>query len=72
MLPWLGLALVALYAGYVAYDTRRIREETSIAPARPDPLIELERINTEIARLAAQSRKTLEQTRDAMQRGLRG
>lgn len=73
LLPWLGIALAVLYAGYVAYEASVERERAANAPAPgPDPANELERINTEISRLATQSRKTLESARDAMQRGLRG
>ena len=72
MLPFVGLALVALYSAYVAYDTRRLSEEAERAGPAPDHVAEMERINTELARLATQSRQTLEAARDAMQRGLRG
>lgn len=72
MLPFLALAIVALYVGYVAYDTRRLREEQALAGPMPDHVGEMERINTEIARLVTQSRQSLEAARDAMQRGLRG
>lgn len=73
MLPWIAIAAAILYAGYAAYKTRETRERIAHAPAPgPDPLDELERINTEMSRLAAQSRQTLESARDAMQRGLRG
>lgn len=72
MLPWTGIALAILYAGYVAYDTRNAREAAALAPPRgADPAEELERINTEIARLAAQTRKTLEGARDAVKQGVR-
>lgn len=72
MLPFLGLAFVALYAGYASYDTQRLREAKALAGPEPDHVAEMERINTEIARLATQSRRSLESARDAMQRGLRG
>ena len=73
MLPFLGFALVALYVGYVAYETRHEKERASHAPPPgPDPVIELEAINTELARLATQTRKSLENARNAMQKGLKG
>lgn len=74
MLPWLGFALIAVYAGYVAYEASQAREKARLAPARagPDPVEEIERINTEISRLATQSRQALERARETMQRGLRG
>lgn len=75
MLPWVGIAFAILYAGYVAYDARRAREAAALAPTHapgPDPVDELERLNTEIARLATQTRKSLDDARDAMQRGLKG
>lgn len=73
MLPWFGIAAAILYAGYVAFQAREAREEAAIAPPPgPDPAEELERINTEIGRLAAQTRKSLESAREAMQHGLKG
>ncbi|HUR68134.1 MAG TPA: hypothetical protein VM370_02730 [Candidatus Thermoplasmatota archaeon] len=73
MLPWLGIALAILYAGYVAYQAREAREEAALAPPPgPDPADELERINTELARIATANRKTLEAARDAMRAGLKG
>lgn len=73
MLPWLGVALAILYAGYVAYEAAQAREAAAVAPPRgPDPVVELERVNTEMARLATQARKTLENARDSMRRGLEG
>lgn len=75
MLPWLGVALVALYIGYVAYEASQAREQARLAmpaSAGPDPVEELERINTEISRLATQGRQSLERARDTMQRGLKG
>lgn len=74
MLPFVGFALVALYAGYVAYEAAQARERARLAPAPvgPDPVEELARINTEISRLATQGRQSLERARETMQRGLRG
>ena len=73
MLPFLGLALVAVYVGYVAYQTKDTKERAAAAPPPgPDPVIELERINTELSRLAVQTRKSLESARDAMAKGLKG
>ena len=72
MLPFVGFAMVAVYAAYVAHDTRRLREAAALAPAPPDHLAELEQIHTELSRQASQARRTLESARDAMQRGLRG
>ena len=56
----------------MAYETRNAREAAARSPPPPDPLPELERINTELARIVVQNRKTLEAARDAMQRGLKG
>lgn len=74
MLPWIGIAIAVLYAGYVAYDAARVREEKEREPAftGPDPALELERINTEIARLATQTRQSLESARESMRKGLKG
>lgn len=74
MLPWTGIAIAILYAGYVAYEAARLRDENERAPipTGPDPADELERINTEIAKLATQSRQTLEGAREAMSKGLKG
>ena len=73
MLPWIGIALALVYAGYVAFQTREERERIAVAPPPgPDPADELERINTDISRLATSSRKTLEAARDAMRSGLKG
>ena len=73
MIPWVGIALAILYGGYVAYEASLAREVAASAPLPgPDPVLELERINTEIGRISANTRKSLESARDAMQRGLRG
>lgn len=71
MLPFVGLALVALYVGYVAYETQERRRALAAQPVLPDPALELARINTELARAASGARRTLEQARDAVQRGTR-
>ncbi|HWH08629.1 MAG TPA: hypothetical protein VNX21_05470 [Candidatus Thermoplasmatota archaeon] len=71
MLPFVGLALVALYVGYVAYETKERRRLLSAQPPLPDPAEELARINTELARAATGARRTLELARDAVQRGTR-
>ena len=74
MLPWTGIAIAILYAGYVAYDAARVREEVASRPAHagPDPVDELERINTEISKLATQTRQSLESARESMRKGLKG
>ncbi|HET6403321.1 MAG TPA: hypothetical protein VFH78_01635 [Candidatus Thermoplasmatota archaeon] len=73
MLPWTGIALAIVYAGYVAYQASLARQEAARAPPPgPDPAQELERINTEISRLAAHNRQALESARDAMRKGLKG
>lgn len=72
MLPWLGLALAILYAGYAAWDASRKRERLAATPPGPDPLIELQKINTDLARVATHSRQSLERTRDTMRSGLKG
>lgn len=71
MLPFVGLAAVAFYAGYVAYETKQVRARRALIPVGPDPRFELEQINAEIERLAADSRKHLDSARDAMRQGLR-
>lgn len=71
MLPFVGLALVALYAGYVAYETQERRRALAAQPKLPDPVEELTRVNTELARAATGARLLLEQARDAVQRGTR-
>ena len=71
MLPFVGFALVALYAGYVAYETQERRRALAAKPLLPDPALELARINTELARAATGARRLLEQARDAVQRGTR-
>lgn len=72
MLPWIGFALVALYSGYVAYETSQTRRRAREAPVdtSPDPVLELERINNEIDRLATSARMTLESAREAVRRGV--
>lgn len=73
MAPWLGFALVALYVGYVAYQTRQAKERAAHAPVAsgPDPVAELEAINTELGRAAAQARLHTDAIRAAFQRGIR-
>lgn len=71
MLPFLGLALVALYCSYVAHETSIARERARLAPVLPDPIHELERINTEIGRAATAARLTLESARESVRKGTR-
>ena len=71
MLPFAAFALVALYVGYVAYETTKRREAAAREPPRPDPVDELQQINTELSRAATSARKTLELAREAVQRGTR-
>jgi len=70
MLPFLGFALVALYAGYVAYQAKEARARPRPEPG-PDPALELEAINTELARGVTQARRSLEAARDAIRKGVR-
>ena len=73
MLPWMGIAIAVIYAGYVAYQASLAREETAaLPPPGPDPADELERINTELARVATHNRQMLEHARDSMRKGLKG
>jgi len=74
MLPWIAIAAAIVYAGHAAYQAKLAREEAAAAPvvAGPDPADELERVNTELAKLATQTRQTLESAREAMRRGLKG
>lgn len=71
MLPFAAFALVALYAGYLAYETQERKRVLAAQPVLPDPADELARINTELSRAATAARRTLEQARDAVQRGTR-
>lgn len=71
MAPWAAFAAIALYCGYLAWQAHEAREKAALEPRGPDPLHELERINTEIARAAASARLTVEQARDAVRRGTR-
>lgn len=72
MLPWIGIALAVLYAGYVAYESRVAREQAALAPTPPDHVGELRHVNAQLTALATESRESLDRARDAMQRGLRG
>lgn len=73
MLPFLGVAAIVLWIGFEAWRTRELRAQAALQPPPgPDPADELERLNTDTARLLAQSRLTLEATRDTLRRGLRG
>lgn len=73
MLPWLGIALAILYAGYVAHQASLAREQARAAPSRgADPALELAQINHQIADLTSQARASLEQARDALRSGIHG
>lgn len=71
MLPFVGFALVALYVGYVAYETQVARERARLAPQLSDPIHELERVNTELGRAATAARLTLENARETVRKGTR-
>jgi hypothetical protein len=72
-LPWTGLAIAVLYAGYVAYKTRLARErQAREPPAGPDPAEELARINTQMVRSLADARLALEKTRETVRRQTEG
>jgi hypothetical protein len=78
MIPFVLLALAALYVGYLAYqaDVARRDHVASVAAAvaaagGADPIAELERVNTELARAVTSARVTLDQARDAIARGTR-
>lgn len=70
LLPFLGFALVALYVGYVAYEAREARARPKPALG-PDPALELEAVNTELARSVTQARLSLDAARDAIRKGVR-
>lgn len=69
----LGLAAVALWIGYLAYQTRVARLN---APPPPppgfDPVQQLRDANVEIGAQLAQARGRLEQARDTLKKGIRG
>lgn len=71
MLPWAAFAAVAAYVAYVAWQAQEARERAAREPQGPDPALELERVNTEIARAATSARMTLEQARETVRRGTR-
>jgi hypothetical protein len=71
MSPWAAFAAIALYVGYVAWQAQEARENAALEPRGPDPIVELERINTEIGRAATAARLTIEQTRETVRRGTR-
>lgn len=74
---WSTLVLVVaggiLAVGYLAYRTRRIREEADLrsrAPG-PDPVDQLGDVNDELSQRLAEARSSLEGTRDAIRDGVR-
>ena len=71
MLPFAGFAAVAAFIAYLAYQAQEARERAAREPQGPDPVLELERVNTEIARAATAARQTLEATRETVRRGTR-
>ena len=72
MLPFVGLAFAILYAGHVSYANARERERRANEPPRADPIVELSRVNVEIAETLGRARRTLEETQATLQRGIRG
>jgi hypothetical protein len=73
MLPFVAIAAAVLWIGREAWRAKEARFAASARPPQgPDPVDELERLHTETARLLAQSRLTLEATRDTLRRGIRG
>jgi hypothetical protein len=73
MLPFAALAGFAVFIGYLAWDAARAKERAALAATAggPDPVLELERINTELARAATTARLTLEAAREAVRKGTR-
>jgi hypothetical protein len=74
MLPWLAVGGIAVWIGYLAYAASIARTEAAVLAQRQaatDPLLELERVNTELARAATTARQTLEATRETVRRGTR-
>lgn len=72
MLPWVLIAAAVIYAGYAGYQASLARQQALPPRTGPDPVDELARVNTELARVATQARKSLEGAREAFQHGLRG
>lgn len=73
-LPFVAFALAALYVGYLAYQTSQERARVKAAPpaSGEDPIRELSRLNAEVAESLGRARRTLEETRATLQRGIRG
>lgn len=73
-LPFVALAAAIVFVGWLAYDAR-VARQTRGAPAlydREAPLRELSRLNALLAAEARAARATLAQTRDTLQRGIKG
>lgn len=75
MIPWLFLAGIIVWIGYLAYAASLAKKEAAaFADERahePDLVLELERTNTELARAATNARQTLEATRETVRKGTR-
>lgn len=69
------LAIVAgiLAVGYLAYRTRRVREEVDLRSRDPgpDPVDQLADVNDSLEARLAEARSSLEATRDAVRDGVR-
>lgn len=72
ILPFLGIAAAILYAGHLSYQTDQLRKSSAEIVARPDPLLELSRLNGQVVEQLAAARTTLDQARETVQRGVRG
>ena len=74
MLPVAAIAGLVVFIGYLAYAASLAKEraaERALQPPGPDPILELERVNTELARAAASARLTLEAARETVRKGTR-
>ncbi|HWG91573.1 MAG TPA: hypothetical protein VNZ52_12060 [Candidatus Thermoplasmatota archaeon] len=74
LLPAVALAAGLLYAAYVRYETRRLREEQALAPApvMPDPVVELTALNQQVERELAEASGILARARTTIERGTKG
>lgn len=73
-LPFVGLAVAAIYLGYAAYDARVARERSG-SGAGYDPRVhaeDLARINSLIAGELREARAHLAHSADTLRRGLKG
>jgi hypothetical protein len=63
-----------VWIGYLAYTASLAKKDAAEFATEhhgPDPVLELERVNTELARSATNARQTLEATRETVRKGTR-